>query len=146
MRVPRKRIVTSLKGAKAVPQWMLHKVVGTLMQARVEYEKELREASEFALAESIRAHGRSSTAASATESELRALDERHAKTERQLEQTEAALVEEKEARAAVAVALTAAAARAQAGSQTRGAEAESSSRREAVLKTAAPARGQARFL
>ena len=36
-----KPMITSLKGAKAVPAWMLHKTVGTMMQARVEYELEM---------------------------------------------------------------------------------------------------------
>jgi len=35
------RMITTLKGAKAVPTWMLHKAVGTLMQARIEYENEM---------------------------------------------------------------------------------------------------------
>jgi len=39
--VPRKRIITSLKGSNGVPKWMCCKVAGTLMQARIDYEKEL---------------------------------------------------------------------------------------------------------
>ena len=41
-RVPRKRMITSLKHGKTQPRWMCHKVVGALMQARVEYEHEMQ--------------------------------------------------------------------------------------------------------
>ena len=40
--MPRKRIITSLKGANAVPKWMCLKLAGTLMQARIDYEKEMK--------------------------------------------------------------------------------------------------------
>ena len=39
-RVVRKRIIRSLKGGKPTARWMCFKLVGTLMQARIEYEKE----------------------------------------------------------------------------------------------------------
>ena len=42
-KVPRKRVIKSLKGGTAVPKWMCLKVAGTLMQARIEYEKEQSE-------------------------------------------------------------------------------------------------------
>ena len=41
-RVERKRMVISLKGAKATPKWMCFKLAGTLMQTRVEYEKDMQ--------------------------------------------------------------------------------------------------------
>jgi len=40
-KVARKRIITSLKGATATPKWMVFKIAGTLMQARIDYEKEM---------------------------------------------------------------------------------------------------------
>ena len=40
---PRKRIITSLKGGKAVPKWMALKLAGTMMQAGIEHEKEQKE-------------------------------------------------------------------------------------------------------
>ena len=36
-----KLMVPSLKGAKVMPSWMVHKATGTLMQGRIEYEREL---------------------------------------------------------------------------------------------------------
>ena len=36
-----KRMITSLKGAKVMPTWMVHKAVGTLMQSRIEYELDM---------------------------------------------------------------------------------------------------------
>ena len=40
------RMITSLKGAKAVPEWALHKAVGSIMQARVDYELEMAKRGE----------------------------------------------------------------------------------------------------
>ena len=39
-------MITSLKGAKSMPQWMVHKAVGTLTQARIEYEQEMMKRGE----------------------------------------------------------------------------------------------------
>ena len=38
----RKRIITSLKGGKAMPRWMCYKLSGTLMQAYIDHEKEMQ--------------------------------------------------------------------------------------------------------
>jgi hypothetical protein len=41
-----KPMITHLRGAKAIPQWMSFKASGSLMQARVEYEQELEKRGE----------------------------------------------------------------------------------------------------
>lgn len=37
------RMITNLKGGKVMPSWMVHKAAGTLMQSRIDYEKQLAE-------------------------------------------------------------------------------------------------------
>lgn len=48
---PRKRIIKTLKGANVIPKWMCLKLAGTLMQARIDYEKEMSSRDGFELIE-----------------------------------------------------------------------------------------------
>ena len=42
------RMITNLKQGKVMPSWMVHKATGTLMQARIDYEKEMADRGEDA--------------------------------------------------------------------------------------------------